>query len=96
MDKTTFTSKKFLTLGIALLVVLALLAALPAYGSSYIVVLMTAILMYVLMTVSWVIFSGPTGYMSLASAAFFGIGVYTAAVVGDALPLFLVVQSQRE
>jgi branched-chain amino acid transport system permease protein len=91
MDKTTFTSKKFLTLGIALLVVLALLAALPAYGSSYIVVLMTAILMYVLMTVSWVIFSGPTGYMSLASAAFFGIGVYTAAVVGDALPLFLVV-----
>jgi branched-chain amino acid transport system permease protein len=91
MDKTTFTSKKFLTLGVALLVVLAALAALPAYGSSYIVVLMTAILMYVLITVSWVIFSGPTGYMSLASAAFFGVGIYTAAVVGDALPLPLVI-----
>ncbi|MGD9117384.1 MAG: branched-chain amino acid ABC transporter permease [Dehalococcoidia bacterium] len=91
MDMTTFTSKKFLTLGVALLVVLAALAALPAYGSSYIVVLMTAILMYVLITVSWVIFSGPTGYMSLASAAFFGVGIYTAAVVGDALPLPLVI-----
>jgi branched-chain amino acid transport system permease protein len=91
MDKTTFTSKKFLTLGVALLVILAALAALPAYGSSYLVVLMTAILMYVLITVSWVIFSGPTGYMSLASAAFFGVGIYTAAVVGDALPLPLVI-----
>jgi branched-chain amino acid transport system permease protein len=91
MSITTFTSKKFLTLGIALLVVLALLAALPSFGSSYIVVLMTAILMYILVTVSWVIFSGPTGYMSLASAAFFGVGVYTAAVVGDALPLPLMI-----
>jgi branched-chain amino acid transport system permease protein len=91
MSITTFTSKKFLTLGIALLVILALLAALPSFGSSYIVVLMTAILMYVLMTVSWVIFSGPTGYMSLASAAFFGVGVYTAAVVGNSLPLPLVI-----
>jgi branched-chain amino acid transport system permease protein len=91
MDITTLTSKKVLIPGIVLLVILAALAALPAYGSSYILVLMTAILMYVLLTVSWVIFSGPTGYMSLASAAFFGVGIYTAAVVGDALPLPLVV-----
>jgi branched-chain amino acid transport system permease protein len=91
MDMTTLTSKKVWISGIILLIILALLAALPAYGSSYIVVLMTAILMYILITVSWVIFSGPTGYMSLASAAFFGVGIYTAAVVGDTLPLPLVI-----
>ncbi len=91
MNITKFTSKKFWVPGIIPLVVLAALAALPLYTSSYIVVLMTAILMYILITVSWVIFSGPTGYMSLASAAFFGVGVYTAAVVGDALPMPLMI-----
>jgi len=51
--------------------------------------------MYIIITVSWVIFSGPTGYMSLASAAFFGVGIYTAAVLmpntGQLLPLPVVV-----
>jgi branched-chain amino acid transport system permease protein len=36
-------------------------------------------------------FSGPTGYLSLATAAFFGIGLYTTAYVGKALPLLAVV-----
>jgi branched-chain amino acid transport system permease protein len=43
--------------------------------------------MYIVLTVSWAIFSGPTGYISLALAAFFGIGVYTSAILGKALPL---------
>ncbi len=51
--------------------------------------------MYIIITVSWVIFSGPTGYMSLASAAFFGVGIYTAAMLlpntGEVLPLPLVI-----
>jgi len=47
--------------------------------------------MYVVITVSWVMFSGPTGYMSLASAAFFGVGIYTAAILGGELPLLTVV-----
>ena len=51
--------------------------------------------MYIIITVSWVIFSGPTGYMSLASAAFFGVGIYTAAILlpntGEVLPLPLVI-----
>jgi branched-chain amino acid transport system permease protein len=41
--------------------------------------------------VSWVIFSGPTGYISLAPAAFFGVGIYTSAVLGKALPLPVVI-----
>lgn len=66
---------------------LALLAGLPFYGSDYLSVMMSNVLMYVILSVSWAIFSGPTGYVSLAPAAFFGIGVYTSAVLGNALPL---------
>jgi branched-chain amino acid transport system permease protein len=41
--------------------------------------------------VSWVIFSGPTGYISLAPAAFFGLGIYASAVLGKVVPLPIVV-----
>jgi branched-chain amino acid transport system permease protein len=74
-----------------LLIVLLLLAALPYGRPGYTVVFVYTILMYVVLTVSWVIFSGPTGYISLAPAAFFGVGVYTSAVLGMALPLPVVV-----
>jgi branched-chain amino acid transport system permease protein len=47
--------------------------------------------MYIILTVSWVIFSGPTNYISLAPAAFFGVGIYTMALLGDQLPLLVVV-----
>jgi branched-chain amino acid transport system permease protein len=69
------------------LILLALLAALPLYGSAYTVILLTAIIMYVILTVSWTMFSGPTGYLSLATAAFFGLGIYTMATLGESLPL---------
>jgi branched-chain amino acid transport system permease protein len=76
---------------IILFVILALLATLPFYSSSYWVVKLVNILMYVILAVSWAMFSGPTGYISLASAAFFGVGVYTSAVLGKDFPLFLVI-----
>ncbi len=47
--------------------------------------------MYIVLTVSWVIFSGPTRYISLASAAFFGVGIYTSAVFGKVVSLPLVI-----
>jgi branched-chain amino acid transport system permease protein len=47
--------------------------------------------MYVIITLSWTIFSGPTRYISLASAAFFGVGVYVSAMLGQALPLPVVI-----
>ena len=94
MDITRFTYKRFLVLGLLFLILIAL-ATLPVYGSLYTVILLTAILMYIILTVSWVMFSGPTGYMSLASAAFFGIGIYTSAILlpttGAVLPLLVVV-----
>src|SRR4030042_1292219 len=92
MDITTITSKRLFLLGL-LFLVLILLAFLPLYGSAYTVILVNAIFMYIVLTVSWVIFSGPTGYISLAPAAFFGIGIYTSAILGKALPLPVVIIS---
>lgn len=74
-----------------LVVAALLLVALPQWASSYGVIFTTNILMYVIVTLSWVIFSGPTGYISLATSAFFGIGVYTAAVLSEDLPLPLMI-----
>ncbi len=78
---------------IALVVLLALLIGLPLYisSTSYTIILVTNILMYVVLALSWAIFSGPTGYISLAPAAFFGVGVYASALLSDVLPLPLVI-----
>jgi branched-chain amino acid transport system permease protein len=84
--------KRYRSLVIPLALLLALVA-LPAYvsSSSYTIILAANILMYIVLTVSWAIFSGPTGYISLASAAFFGVGVYASAIFSSALPLALVI-----
>lgn len=76
---------------VILILLLLLLVALPAYApSDYTVILVTNILMYVVLTLSWAIFSGPTGYISLAPAAFFGVGVYASAILSSDLPLPVV------
>jgi branched-chain amino acid transport system permease protein len=74
-----------------LLFLLAILAILPLYAPVYTVILLITILMYIVITVSWTIFSGPTGYISLAPAAFFGVGVYSSAILGFQLPLPAVI-----
>lgn len=80
MNITKFTSKRFLVPGV-LLLILALLATLPFFiGLSHIIII-TELIMYCVLAVSWVMFSGPTGYMSLATAAFFGVGLYTSALL---------------
>jgi branched-chain amino acid transport system permease protein len=84
------TSKNAFVTGLVLLI-LILLATAPLYTSAYTVILLTSVLMYVTIAVSWTLFSGPTGYISLASAAFFGAGIYTSAIIGRALPLPLVI-----
>ncbi len=91
MNNLILTSKRFAVPGAITLVVLVLLATLPRYAPAYTVILLTSILMYVILTMSWVIFSGSTGYVSLAPAAFLGIGIYTSALLGRAFPLPVVV-----
>jgi len=95
MDITRFKSKGFFIPGLISLVLLILLATLPLSLGGYTVVLVTTILMYAILTVSWVLFSGPTGYLSLATAAFFGIGIYIGALLlpntGQVVPLLVAV-----
>jgi branched-chain amino acid transport system permease protein len=82
--------KKWIVPGL-LVILLVLMAALPYYAGSYWVVKLIGILMYVILAVSWMLFSGPTGYISLASAAFFGVGVYVMAVVGKDVNIYVAV-----
>jgi branched-chain amino acid transport system permease protein len=95
MDIAKFASKKLYIAGIIALVILVGLAVLPVFGSLYSVILVTTLLMYAILTVSWVLFSGLTGYMSLATAAFFGVGIYASALflptTGAVLPILVVV-----
>lgn len=63
----------------------------PLYVQPYFIILLNTVFMYVILTLSWAIFSGPTRYISLASAAFFGVGAYVSAVIGQVLFLPLVI-----
>jgi branched-chain amino acid transport system permease protein len=55
------------------------LAALPWLVSDFLLSLTLTCLMYAGLAVSWAMFSGATNYLSLATAAFFGLGAYVTA-----------------
>ena len=61
-------------------------ALLPVLGSGYWLTLGISIAMFTVLATSWTLFSGPTNYVSLATAAFFGIGMYTVAAGLKFLP----------
>ena len=81
--------RTLLQLGVAALIVAAL-AALPLAVSAYTVSLFISLLAYVSLSTAWAFFSGTTRYISLATAAFVGIGTYTVAILSDHLPLAVV------
>ncbi len=67
------------------------LATLPWLASDFMLSLALTCLLYVGLAVSWSMFSGATNYLSLATAAFFGIGAYVTAWGFESLPYALVV-----
>lgn len=69
----------------------AVLAALPLAVSDYGVSFMINVLSYAVIATAWAMFSGATRYVSLATVAFFGLGVYLVAVLGDSLPIHLLI-----
>jgi branched-chain amino acid transport system permease protein len=72
--------------GVGALVVLVM-ALLPLWlHNEYYLSLIISILMYSVLATAWALFSGPTRYVSLATAAFFGVGAYVTAVLGEQLP----------
>lgn len=90
MNIITNDARKYIIAGI-LVVIVALLVSLPFFANLYTVILLTSIMMYIVLTLSWTIFSGSTGYISLATAAFFGIGIYVSAILAGNMPMVIVV-----
>jgi ABC-type branched-subunit amino acid transport system permease subunit len=70
-----------------------LLAFVPSVANGYQLSLAINIMNYTVLATAWTLFSGPTRYVSLATVAFFGIGAYTVAVLGEVLawPLVLLI-----
>ncbi len=67
------------------------LAMLPWLLSDFLLALALSCLMYAGLAVSWSMFCGATNYLSLATAAFFGLGAYVTAWGAGALPYGLSV-----
>ena len=79
-----------IALAVAALGGLAGLAFLPRYANAYHLSLAISLLQFTVLATAWGMFSGPTRYVSLATAAFFGVGAYTVAVLGEVLAWPLV------
>jgi len=69
------------------------LALLPQLVSTYTVQLCISIYANVALATAWAFFSGTTRYISLATAAFFGIGIYALAILHVYLPLPLALMA---
>ena len=59
----------------------------PNNTGSYTPLFIAYVMSYVVLSMSWNFFSGKSGYISLASAAFYGLGMYIQAIYGRELPL---------
>ncbi|MDU8944669.1 branched-chain amino acid ABC transporter permease [Ovoidimarina sediminis] len=83
----TGTETRNLALAVALFVAAAWL---PFLGGAYLLTLGVTIAMYTVLATSWALFSGPTHYISLATAAFFGLGTYTTGLGIEHLDYWLL------
>lgn len=61
----------------------AALATLPLFSQGYYLSLGVNLMLYAALCTAWSLFSGPTHYISLATAAFFGLGTYTVGLWAD-------------
>ena len=80
------TGSKIAAVALAMLV--ALLAAVPWLVSDYGLGFMVNLMCYLVLTIAWALFSGTTRYVSLATAAFFGLGAYTVAMLVKEMPIY--------
>ena len=79
------TSRDWKALSLSALLV-AVVACLPFLTQGYWLSIGVTIAMYAVLATSWALFSGPTHYISLATAAFFGVGTYTVGYGIEHLP----------
>jgi len=75
---------------IVVVIAIALVACLPVLGDNYLLRLGTMFAMYAVLALSWNIIGGFAGYPSFATAAFFGLGAYTGAILqGAGIPMIV-------
>jgi branched-chain amino acid transport system permease protein len=72
-------------------VLLAALAALPAFGNDYEVGVALSFVTWVALAQSWALFSGLSGYVSLGHAVFAGVGAYVMVLCWNTVPILLAV-----
>lgn len=86
----SITAHEYRSLALAV-VAFALAALLPQFASGHVLSLSVTIVQYAALCTAWTLFSGPTRYISLATAAFFGIGTYMVGLGIDTLPFAALV-----
>jgi branched-chain amino acid transport system permease protein len=84
------SGREMRSLAITALIFVAV-ALVPLISSGYLLSIATSILFYTALATSWTLFSGPTNYISLATAAFFGIGMYVVAWGIELMPYPLLI-----
>ncbi|MBX3578726.1 MAG: branched-chain amino acid ABC transporter permease [Rhizobiaceae bacterium] len=82
---TPFTNDELKWLG-AGAILFAVAALLPLVDQGFYLSLSVNIMLYAALCTAWALFSGPTHYVSLATAAFYGLGTYTVGLGIDAMP----------
>lgn len=86
--KNTFWATK--AAKIQTLVIIAgivIMSVIPGFVNAYTPLFLAWVMVYCVMALSWTFFSGKTGYVSLATAAFYGLGMYLQAIFGRDFPL---------
>jgi branched-chain amino acid transport system permease protein len=78
-------------IGVAGAIAVAAAATLPLFDQGYYLSLALNMVMYAALCTAWTLFSGPTHYVSLATAAFFGLGTYAVGLGLDYLPFAVLV-----
>ncbi len=72
-------------------IVLGALALLPLAVGDYTLSVALNFLLWSALALSWALFSGLSGYVSLGHAVFYGIGAYVMVVCWEVLPIWLAV-----
>jgi branched-chain amino acid transport system permease protein len=79
----TLSARERLNL-LVIVLIFAVASLLPLFNTMYWLSIGISIAMFAVLATSWTLFSGPTNYIALSTAAFFGIGMY---IVGGGLNL---------
>jgi branched-chain amino acid transport system permease protein len=66
-------------------------ALLPLFDQGYYLAIALNMVLYAALCTAWSLFSGPTHYVSLATAAFFGLGTYAVGLGLDYMPFPVLV-----